>query len=67
MDFIMGLPKIAKEHDGIMVLVDKLSKVAHFVAIKSTHTRSDIDKIFMKEVSLLHVVTKKSILDQDAS
>jgi hypothetical protein len=35
-DFITGLPKTTKQHDVIMVLVDKLRKSAHFILIKST-------------------------------
>jgi hypothetical protein len=34
MDFITGLPKSAKQNDAIMVVVDKLSKSAHFVLVK---------------------------------
>jgi len=37
MDFITGLPKNKKQHDSIMVVVDKLSKYAHFIPIKSTY------------------------------
>jgi hypothetical protein len=36
MDFITSLPKTAKQHDVIMVVVDKLSKEAYFIPIKST-------------------------------
>jgi hypothetical protein len=36
MDFITGLPTSTKQNDTIMVLVDKLSKSAHFIPIKST-------------------------------
>ena len=48
MDFVMGLPKTNKEHDSIMVVVDKLSKVAHFIPIKSTNKVINIADIFMK-------------------
>ncbi len=34
MDFITGLPMTSKKHDAIMVVIEKLSKVAHFVAVK---------------------------------
>ena len=36
-DFIRGLPKNKKQNDSIMVVVDKLSKAAHFIPIKSTY------------------------------
>jgi len=41
MDFIMGLQKIVKQHDSIMVIVDSLIKVAHFILVKSTFLASD--------------------------
>jgi hypothetical protein len=36
MDFITGLPKLARQNDAIMVVVDKLRKSAHFIPVKST-------------------------------
>ena len=50
MDFITGLPKNFRKHDSIMVVVDKLSKVAHFIPIKSTYKAVNIADIFMKEI-----------------
>jgi hypothetical protein len=37
MDFITGLPRKSKQHDSIMVVVDKLTKAAHFIPLKNTH------------------------------
>ena len=37
MDFITGFPKTGKHNDSIMVVVDKLSKVTHFIPVKSTY------------------------------
>ena len=37
MDFISGLPKTIKQHDSIMVVVDKLRKYAHFIPVKSNY------------------------------
>jgi len=48
MDFITGLPKTVRQHDAIMVVVDKLSKVAHFIPIKSTFKAINVAGIFMK-------------------
>jgi hypothetical protein len=47
MDFITGLPKLAKQNDAIMVVVEKLSKSAHFVPVKSTCKEIDIANIFI--------------------
>ena len=48
MYFIKGLPKNVKQHDSIMVVVDKLSKGTHFISIKYTYKVVNIDDIFMK-------------------
>jgi hypothetical protein len=58
MDFITGLPKSTKKNDAIMVVVDKLSKVAHFIPVKSTCKEIDITSIFMKEIFRLHGMPK---------
>ena len=51
MDFIIGLPRTGKLHDSIMVVVDKLTKSAHFIPLKTTHKVADVANIFMKEVA----------------
>jgi hypothetical protein len=48
MDFITALPKSTKQNDAIMVVVEKLSKVAHFIPTKSTCKEIDIASVFMK-------------------
>ena len=65
MDFIPGLPKNFKQHDSIMVIVDKLSKTTHFIPIKYTYKVVNIVDIFMKEICRLHGVPKVIILDRD--
>ena len=57
-DFITKLPKTPKQHDAIMVMVAKFTKVAHFILIKKTHKATNIADIYMKEVSRLHGVPK---------
>jgi len=42
MDFIIGLPRTVKQHDSIMVVVDKLRKVAHFILVKTTYSSSEV-------------------------
>jgi hypothetical protein len=37
MDFIVGLLKTKKRHDAIWVTMDRLSKVAHFIPVKTTY------------------------------
>jgi hypothetical protein len=65
MDFITGLPKMNRKHDSIMVVVEKLTKVAHFVPVKTTHTMANIAEIFMKEMARLHGIPRTIVSDRD--
>ena len=58
------LPMTWRQHDSIMVVVDKLTKVAHFIPVKSTHKMDGIAKIFMKEIFKLHGLPKAIISDR---
>ena len=51
MDFITKLPRTNKQHDSIMVVVDKLTKVAHFILVKLTHKEANIVDIYMREIA----------------
>ena len=66
MDFITGLRKNIKQHDSIMVIVDKLSKPTHFIPVKSTYKDVNISDIFMKEIFRLRDVPKVVISDKCA-
>jgi hypothetical protein len=65
MDFITKLPRIAKQHDSIMVVVDKLTKDSHFIPVKSTYKEPHIAEIYMHEVDKLHGVPKTIVSDRD--
>ena len=63
MDFITLLPMNVRQHDSIMVAVDKLFKATHFIPVKSTYKTDVIAKIFMKEIFKLHGFSKEKISD----
>ena len=65
-DFITKLPRSSSRHDSIMVVVDKLTKAAHFVPVKSTHKAVDIAKIYMKEIARLHGIPKAIVSERDS-
>jgi hypothetical protein len=65
MDFITRFPRIGKQHDSIMVVVDKLTKDTHFIPLKSTQKEVDVADIFMKEVARLHSIPKTIVFDRD--
>jgi hypothetical protein len=64
-NFITNMPKTAKKHNSIMVVVEKLTKDVHFIAVKSGHKTVDIVEIYMREIAKLHGVPKTIVLDKD--
>lgn len=65
-DFITNFPRTSRQHEAIMLVIDKLSKVAHFVVVKSTNSTSAVAQIFIKEIVTFHGFPKKIIADRDA-
>jgi transposase InsO family protein len=63
MDFITGLPRTSKGYDSIWVIVDRLTKVAHFIPVKTTYKGSPLVELYMAWIMSLHCVPKKIILD----
>lgn len=50
MDFIVGLPMSACQHDVIMVTLDKLTKAAHFSPISSSYNVASIARVFLDDI-----------------
>ncbi|KAL0539443.1 hypothetical protein IC582_023655 [Cucumis melo] len=65
MDFITGLPKTLKGYTVIWVVVDRLTKSAHFVPGKSTYTASKWGQLYMTEIVRLDGVPVSIISDRD--
>ncbi|KAL8451288.1 hypothetical protein Emag_002817 [Eimeria magna] len=66
MDFITGLPLSTKGNDAVMVVVDRLSKVAHFIPLPVSSTAADIAALFTREIVRLHGVPSSIVTDRDA-
>nr|CAH66015.1 OSIGBa0093M15.5 [Oryza sativa] len=64
MDFITGLPRTSAGHDSIWVVVDRLTKVAHFIPVKTTYTGHKLAELYMARVVCLHGVPKKIVSDR---
>jgi hypothetical protein len=64
MDFIMGLPRTRDGYDSIWVIVDRLTKVAHFIPVKTTYTGARLAELYISRIVCLHGVPKKIVSDR---
>ena len=64
MDFINGLPKV-QGRDCLYVVVDRLTKFAHFFAISSDYSVAQVAELFFREVFRLHGLPKTIVSDRD--
>jgi hypothetical protein len=63
-DFITGLPRTPKGYDSIWVIVDRFTKVAHFILVNTTYKYSHLTKLYMARIVCLHGVPKKIVSDR---
>ena len=65
MDFITGLPRSFKDNDSIWVIVDRFSKIAHFLAMKKKQSVESLARLYVENIVKLHGVPKSIISDLD--
>ncbi|GJX28927.1 putative nucleotidyltransferase, ribonuclease H [Tanacetum coccineum] len=66
MDFITKLPKTAAGFDSIWVIVDRLTKSAHFLPIKETDSTEKLMRLYMKDIVARHGIPMSIISNRDS-
>ena len=66
MDFVSGFPRTARGHNAVWVIVDRLTKSAHFLGMKTTDTTETLSQLYIREIVRLHGVPLSIVSDRDS-
>ena len=64
MDFIVGLPRSQKRNDSIQVIVDRLTKIAHFVPVKTKTDAKKLADLYVEHILRLHGAPSNIVSDR---
>ena len=65
MDFVTGLPRTRRHHDAIWVIVDRLTKSAHFLPVSNDDPLDKLAHLYVEEIIRLHGVPISIVSDRD--
>ena len=65
MDFVSGFPFTQQKHDSIWVIVNKLTKSAHFIPVRMDYSMDRLAELYVEEIVRLHGVPLSNVLDRD--
>jgi hypothetical protein len=60
----MGLPRTQSDYDSNWVIVDRLTKVAHFIPVKTTYSGPQLAELYILMIVCLHGILKKIVSDR---
>ena len=66
MDFVVGLPLTGRKHDSVWVVVDRLTKSAHFLPVRTDYSLDKLAELYIKEIVRLHGIPMSIISDRDS-
>ena len=65
MDFVSDLPQKQRGHDGVWMIVDRLTKSSHFVPVNMNYFMKKLTQLYTEEIVRLHGVPVSIVLDRD--
>ena len=66
MEFVVALPRIRRQHDSVWVIVDRMTKSAHFIIMKSTYRAEHHARLYIDEIVRCHNIPLSIISDRGA-
>ena len=63
MDFMVGLRVTRRKHDSVWVIVDRLTKTAHFLPVRTNYSLDKLVELYIKEIVRLHGIPVSIISD----
>jgi transposase InsO family protein len=60
----MGLPRMQSGYDSIRVIVDRLTKIAHFIPVNTIYSKLQLAELYISRIVYLHGVPKKILSDR---
>ena len=67
MDFVVGLPLTRRKHDSVWVVVDRLTKSAHFLPVRTDYSLDKLAEVYISEIIQLHRIPISIISNRDSS
>ncbi len=65
MDFLSGLSLTQKKHDALWVIMDRLTKSAHFLLVRADYSLEKLAELYISEIVRLHEILLSIISDRD--
>ena len=62
----MAYPNTSQKHDSIWIIIDRLTKTAHFIPVNTTYSAKKYAEIYLDQIVRLHGVPKTIISDRGA-